>query len=99
MFNLKVTKTEPSDLDKAITRLYELMAETGPETQAYDAMTNQLTKLHKLKETETSSKRVSPDTLAIIAGNLAGIVALLSYERAHVITSKALGFVLKSAVR
>lgn len=58
----------------------------------------------KLKAVETIAKqddierrnRVSMDTLAVIGANLAGIVAILAYERAHIITSKALGFVTKS---
>lgn len=39
--------------------------------------------------------RVSVDTWAIIAGNLAGIVLILGYEKANVITSRAIGFVTK----
>lgn len=58
----------------------------------------------KLKEVETAAKqddierrnRVSMDTLAVIGANLAGIITILAYERAHIITSKALGFVTKS---
>ena len=40
-------------------------------------------------------RRISPDTMAIIAGNLLGIVLILEHERAHVITTKALAFVLR----
>jgi len=42
------------------------------------------------------NKRVKVDTIAIIAGNIIGIGLILGYERAHIVTSKALGFVLKS---
>jgi hypothetical protein len=38
-------------------------------------------------------KRVSPDTLALIAANLSGIIVIIGYERVNVIASKALGFV------
>jgi hypothetical protein len=41
---------------------------------------------------------VSPDTIAVVAGNLLGIILILGYEKADVITTKALGFVLKGRV-
>jgi len=49
----------------------------------------------KVKEFE-KSRRVSPDTLAIVAANIVGILLIIGYERANVVTSKALGFILKS---
>lgn len=56
-----------------------------------------------LKEAETALKakefdtpnRVSLDTWAIIAANLAGIAIIIGYERVNVITTKALGFVTR----
>jgi hypothetical protein len=47
---------------------------------------------------EKSKTRVSPDTLLIVGGNLIGIVLILGYEHLHVVTSKALGFVLRGRV-
>lgn len=41
--------------------------------------------------------KVSHDTLAIVAGNLIGIAIVVGYERAHVLTSKAFGNILKTA--
>jgi hypothetical protein len=49
----------------------------------------------KTKEFE-KSRRVSPDTLAIVAANIAGILLIIGYERANVVTSKALSFILKT---
>lgn len=49
----------------------------------------------KEKDVETYGK-LKLETLAPIAGSLAGIVLILGFERAHVVTSKALGFVMKS---
>ena len=42
--------------------------------------------------------KVSPDTILIIVGNLAGILLILKYEKLDIITSKALGFVIKGRV-
>lgn len=39
--------------------------------------------------------KLSPDTVALIAANLVGIILILGYEKADVITSKALGFILR----
>jgi hypothetical protein len=41
---------------------------------------------------------VSWETIAIIAGNLLGIALILNHERVNVVTSKALGFVMKGRV-
>lgn len=51
--------------------------------------------LHLKKQESEKPDRVSKETWAIIGGNLAGIVAILGYEKANVIASKALSFVLK----
>lgn len=47
---------------------------------------------------EGKRNKISPDTIAMVAGNLLGIALILNYEKAGVITSKALGFVLKGRV-
>lgn len=49
-----------------------------------------------IKEEELNLKRsVSKETWAIIGANIAGILILIGYERANIVTSKALGFVKK----
>lgn len=58
----------------------------------------------RLKDIEIEEKKkelsrrfkVTPDTLAIVAGNLIGIAVVVGYERAHVLTSKAFANVLKT---
>lgn len=47
---------------------------------------------------EKSKTRITPDTLMIVAGNLVGIALILGYEHLHVVSSKALGFVLRGRV-
>lgn len=94
MFTKKTPK--PTLIDEAIEAiLIDLRTKKATDPE-YAVMTAQLEKLYKLKEIDISKKRVSPDTLAVIAGNLAGIVLILGYERAHVVTSKAIGFVMKA---
>jgi len=91
MFTRAPAKTK---LDKAIDVLLDRLAEDAYDSDAYAKMVDQLSKLYKLKE-QDSRRRVSPDTLAMIAGNIVGIVLIIGHERANVITTKALGFVMR----
>lgn len=81
-------------LDDVIDELLNRMIEETDDADKYAKMVGQLDRLHKMRE-QYLPKRVSPDTLAIIAGNLIGIVLILGYERANVMTSKAIAFVLR----
>lgn len=50
-----------------------------------------------LKVNEASKPdRVSADTWAMVGANLAGILVIVGYERLNVVTSKALGFIMRS---
>jgi hypothetical protein len=93
MFDLNFA-SKPTVLDAVIDDALAQLSGLSIDTDEYTRKVDQITKLYKLKEQE-APKRVSPDTLALVAGNLAGIMLMLHYERVHVITSKALGFVLK----
>lgn len=85
-------KTEKSKLDEALDEVFAELKATTADTPEYAKAVKQLTKLYKLKEID-SKKRVSPDTLALIAANLGGIAIIVGYERANIMTSKALGFI------
>jgi len=83
---------EPSGLQKAIDDLLKEMEDVSAETPEYAKMADQLVKLYKLKEVD-SKRKISPDTLATVLGNLIGIALIIRHERENVITSKALAFV------
>lgn len=88
-------RTRPNPkLEMAIDDLLDQMVEESYDPDKYAKMVDQLVKLYKLKEHE-APKQISPDTLVLVAGNLIGIVLILGYERAGVITSKAIGFVTR----
>lgn len=89
----KETKTLQSAIDKVLLE----MDNTEPFSDKYVTMVDQLEKLYKIKASEKPDT-VSKETLITVGGNLAGIIAILGFERAHIITSKALGFVLKSRI-
>lgn len=87
-------KNVDQSLEDTIAAAYAEMTNYEPHSDEYAAIADQLTKLYTLKDSN-SKRRVSPDTLAIVAGNLAGILLIVGHERAHVVTSKALNFVMK----
>lgn len=95
MFTIKKSSSEPTNVDKEINRIYKQMADTPPSTDDYAAMLDQLSKLQKLKETETK-KQVSPDTWVTAAASIIGILIIVGYEHVHVVGSKALPFVMKA---
>lgn len=85
---------EESGLKDAIDTVFSEMAAHSSDSEEYAKMVSQLETLYSLKSID-APKRVSPDTLAIVAGNLLGIMLIVGHERANVVTSKALSFVLK----
>ena len=92
--NLRIT-TKPDALQTAIDEALAQLKGIEVNSIEYNDKMKTITELYKLQEKNTP-KRVSPDTVAIVVGNLAGIVLILGYERAHVVTSKALSFVIKA---
>ena len=93
MFTLK-TKDETTQLQLVIDALLIEMQTINADSDEYPKMVDTLTQLYKLKE-QDAPKRISPETWATIGGNLAAILLILNFERAGIITSKALGFVPK----
>ena len=98
MFNIKRQPHEDSDLEKLITTHIAVMDGIGPETEEYTAQANNLKTLMETRAIEDSIEkpwRPSADTVVTVAGSILGIVAILTFEKANVITSKSLSFVLK----
>jgi hypothetical protein len=87
-------KEKPSILDESIDRILAEMKTVSPASEQYREMRTNLEGLVRLNKDENS--RVSPDTMAIVAGNLLGILIIVMYERNHVMVSKGLGFILKT---
>lgn len=54
-----------------------------------------LAEVRKIDDDIIARNTISRDTLALIGGNLAGIVMILSFEHANVLTSKALAHIIK----
>lgn len=91
------TTKKKSEIDEEIHSVLCNMSTYAPDSDEYTKMTKNLEMLYKAKSYE-KDRRVSKDTVLVVAGNLLGIAIILGYEKANVITSKALGFVLKGRV-
>jgi len=87
--------TVKSGLDRAIDQILAEMEGYTADEEDYDKMTDQLAKLYALKALDKPN-RVSPDTLALISGNLLVAVIIVAYEQKNIITSKAGAFLLKT---
>jgi len=86
---------ELQDLDRLIESVYSDLAGFTSDSEEFDKMSDQLKKLLELRTKIAPQTRVSPDVLATVGANLLGIIVILGYEHAHVVTSKALQFVMK----
>ena len=81
-------------LEEEIESVLRHLKVTTVTSEEYPKMLNYLTRLYDLKGERPSS--VKKDTIALIAGNLAGILLILKHERMDIITSKALSFVIRA---
>lgn len=101
MFNFKRSKHEDSDLEVVITDLISEMAGHDGNSEEYTQMCANLKTLAETRAIEDDIEkpnRPSADTIALVAGNLLGIAAILTFEKVNVITSKSLGFVMKPKI-
>jgi len=94
---MKITnifKKEKTMLEKEIEAVLLDMKDMDLNSDEYEVALNHLSTLHEIKSKE-KKWNVSPDTMAIVAGNLLGIILILKHEEFNVITSKAMNFVIK----
>lgn len=85
---------KPSPLDITIAEILTDMQGFNAESPEYERLLARVERLSKLKA-ETRFRRVSPDTIAVVAGNILGILIIVAYERGHVMTTRAKEYVLK----
>lgn len=90
MFTFK--PPEDSGLQKVIDDHIAQMDGESVTSEEYPKMVQHLTELYSLKE---KPQRLSPDTLAIVLGNIFAVLAIIGHERAHVITTRAKDFLIR----
>jgi hypothetical protein len=97
MFTKNKPEEDRPELEEAINAALLDLQNHAPYTTEYIKALENIEKLYKLRAPKPElQKPVSLDTVLTVAGNLAGIVIVLGYERAHVITSKAFGMIIKT---
>lgn len=77
------------------THLLQSFKDDEVPVEEFTKILAEFNKFAALHYAEKRSQKVSPDVLATVGGNLAGILLILNYERVGIVTSKALGFVQK----
>lgn len=85
---------KPNPLDVKIEAIFAEMDLTAPDSEEYPKLLASLERLKKIKAEERKD-RISRDTLAIVIGNLLGILLIVAYEHSHVITSRAYNNVIR----
>lgn len=94
----KILKRDKRDkLDKEIDDVLEEMTYQDKAGSRYAKNVDTVERLYRAKS-YIKSRKVSPDTKAIILANLIGILAILHFEKVDTITSKAFNFVLRGRV-
>lgn len=94
MFNKE--QTEKTLIDKEIDSVHEQMQSFAADDEQYSEMLNRLERLHKLQIAEKANKKtVSPDAIVSASASIIGIAMILGFEKANIITSKAMSFVFK----
>lgn len=97
MLNFKIRKpnSDESKLNECIDTLFEEMNSLDGSSPNYSDTADQLVKLMELKKKNNPSWRPSPDAIIGAVASVIGIVLVLHYEKAGVVTSKALNFIGK----
>lgn len=89
-----LTNETETPIDKQITFVLNEMSMAGVTAEEYPTLLTYLERLHALRQKERREP-ISRDTIALIAGNLMGILLIVAYEQKHVITSKGFGQVIR----
>jgi len=81
-------------IDGQITAVLIEMDNVGVTSDDYPGLMTNLERLHELKA-KARREQVSRDTIAIVAGNLLGILLIVAYEQKHVMTSKGFSQIIR----
>jgi hypothetical protein len=88
-------KKPPTLLENVMDNAVDALNDHNPKSDEYGVILDRVLKLHTMRQDEESATKVSPETKATIAANLIGIAMILNFERANIVTSKALTFIPK----
>jgi len=93
---MKLTKsTKKLKIERRIDEKLDKLLDEAKTPEEISKVVILVTDKYKM---QTAKPCIKPDTIALIAANLLGIVLILHYEKLDVVTSKALGFVVRGRV-
>lgn len=81
-------------VDSQLDAVLSAMDEKGVDSEEYPTLLSYMERLNKVK-TEVSHSPVSRDTIALIIGNLFGILLIVAYEQKHVMMSKGFSQIIR----
>jgi hypothetical protein len=96
MFRIK-NKDKRTLLEVEIDNLILEMKHLDKTSDDYAALATLVEGLYKAKSYD-STQRMTTDAKVSVAANLLGIILILTYEKADIITSRAISFVSKGRV-
>jgi hypothetical protein len=88
----------PSNTQPVIENLISELAGFDAHSDEYTTMVANLKVLTEAQALEPKPRKISPDTIVIVAANLAGIASILLFERNNVITSKSMPNLIKPRI-
>lgn len=91
--SLTPKQSNPS-IDTAIRDILIELQSLNADSPEYAQMVDQLVKLQSVNPS-TKKATLSPDAILAAGANLVGILAILNFEKLNVISTKAIGFILK----
>lgn len=96
MFKTTKTHDDSAAVKDVIDAVKARLLGMDPDTDEFAKTVDQLSKLMKIHAEGTD--RISKDVLLTVGANLLGILLILNFEHARVVTSKAVGFIMKPKV-
>lgn len=81
--------------DTYIDKVLDEIDAEMPGEERFTILCNQARDLERLQQ-ELDGPKLDPNKLVGTIGSLAGILAILSFEQTHALSSKALSFVMKT---
>ena len=91
MLKIPGLKDKRTETERCIDDKIESLAKATDTSESVGDVLELMVKRRDLNKKD----RIKPDTIALIAGNIGGLLLVLHYERFNVVASKALQFVIK----
>ena len=94
MFRDKEVPKHQRMLEQEFVRILSVLPIHQADSQQYSDLMKSAERIHEMMDI-TKPPSVSRETLVTIGANLLGILLIIKHEDVNVITSKALGFVIR----